>query len=610
VDSPTAKHASSAIAITPDGATLLTVNPDSNSLTLVDTETRSVLAEIPVGVDPHTVAVDDKGQRAYVASRGDNRITVIDLTTTQVITQVVVGHQPYGVVVSPSGERLYVSEQGANRVTTLDTTTFDVLQTYPTTDRPSGLALTHDGKTLYITHLLTNTITVLNVQSWAIFLPLVEKVNSGETLAISHFIANPTQQQPANYQTAIPLWPDSNLVQSIVISPDGQLAYIPHTRSNNSNHALTFDTTVFPVVSLIDLNTGQHLAGQQFDLGTLDPPGVGLPFDAAVTPDGEELWVVNAASNDLTIINLVTRQLTAHIEVGDNPRGIVLSSQGDLAYVNNTLTGTISVIDTTAYTLTAVITTTEIPLPPALLTGKQLFYSSNDPRLARAQWISCNTCHFESEHDGRTWFFGFAGPRNTTSLLGMIETYPLRWSGEWDESADAEFVIRNENFGTGLIAGDVNCSLSPPDCIHHPPNQGRSYDLDALALYIDSLQMVPSPAHAHSEPLNAAELRGQAIFNDPALGCSTCHPAPLYTDLQSHDVGTVTADERIGPAFDTPSLRGLYASAPYFHDGSARTLLAAISRSSPNSEHDVSDLLSAAEIRDLIAFLRAVPFNP
>src|SRR4030042_3288292 len=62
------KQSSSCIALTPDGSTLLVVNPDSNSLSLVDTATRSLLAEIPVGLDPRTVAVDDAGNRAYVAN--------------------------------------------------------------------------------------------------------------------------------------------------------------------------------------------------------------------------------------------------------------------------------------------------------------------------------------------------------------------------------------------------------------------------------------------------------------------------------------------------------------------------------------------------------------
>jgi YVTN family beta-propeller protein len=62
------KRSSSAIAITPDGATLLVVNPDSNSLSLVSLGTLTTVSEIPVGVDPRTVAVDDIGTRAYVAN--------------------------------------------------------------------------------------------------------------------------------------------------------------------------------------------------------------------------------------------------------------------------------------------------------------------------------------------------------------------------------------------------------------------------------------------------------------------------------------------------------------------------------------------------------------
>jgi len=621
------KRSSSAIAITADGATLLVVNPDSNSLTLVDTASRSVIAELPVGVDPRTVVVDDAGNRAYVANRGSDSISVVDLAARAAIADVPVGDRPYGVVVSPDGTRLYVAEQGADQVRILDANSLTTLSVLAVADRPSGLAISDDsstgsgegGQTLYVTHLLANTISIVSTRPRFVYLPIMLR---GESSNQHTSIQSPTSNLHlptsnlhlpiSNLQPPISnlhLWPDSSLVQSIVLSPDGQRAYVPHTRSNTNNRALTFDTTVFPLVSLIDVTTQQHMVGQQISLETVDPPGVGLPFDAALTPDGGEIWVLNAASNDVTVVDLDTRQRVAHIEVGDNPRGIVLSPDGATAYVNNTLAGTVSVIDTAAHTVAAVITVTDIPLPPVLLNGKRLFHTSDDPRLARDQWISCNTCHFEGEHDGRTWFFGFAGPRNTTSLLGMIETYPLRWSGEWDESADSEFANRRENFGSGLVDGDMNCSLSPPDCVNQPPNQGRSYDLDCLAAFMDSLRVPLSPAHSHCEPLTAAEQRGRVIFNDPGPRCLECHPAPLYTDLQMHDVGTATADERIGPAYDTPTLRGLYDSAPYFHDGGAATLYEAITYASPGNEHDVSGLLSEDEIRDLIAFLLALPFE-
>ncbi len=599
------KRTSSAIAVTANGATLLAINPDSNSLTLIDTASRSVMAELPVGIDPRSVTVDDAGSRAYIANHGSASISVIDLATRQVITTVAIGSRPYGLIVSPAADRIYVAEQGSDRVRILGAATLQTISLIDVADRPSGLALTSDGRTLYVTHLLTNTITVLTVEPYRAYLPLMLKAQSLSLAGLQPL----TSTRSVQFLTStLHLWPDSNLLQSIVIAPDGRRAYVPHTRSNTSNTALAFDTTVFPLVSQIDLDSRQHLIGQQLDLGTLDPPGVGLPFDAALTPNGNELWVVNAASNDLSVINLISRTLAAHIEVGDNPRGIVLSPDGSLAYVNNTLAGTVSVVDTHAYTVTSVITVTNIPLPPLLLNGKRLFHSSDDPRVSLNQWISCNTCHFEGEHDGRTWSFGFAGKRNTTSLLGMIETYPLRWSGEWDESSDSEFANRKENFGSGLVA-DMNCSLSPADCVNQPPNQGHSYDLDSLAAFIDSLSIPLSPAHAHGEPLSETEQRGQVIFNDPALGCVTCHPAPLYTDQQKHDVGTAGPDEKIGPAYDTPSLRGLYDSTPFFHDGSAATLREALMRSTSNSEHDARGLLTEAQLQDLIAFLLALPFE-
>jgi len=59
-----AKRSSNPIALTSDGATLLVVNPDSNSLTFVATASHSVLAEVAVGVDPRSVAVLPDGSAA------------------------------------------------------------------------------------------------------------------------------------------------------------------------------------------------------------------------------------------------------------------------------------------------------------------------------------------------------------------------------------------------------------------------------------------------------------------------------------------------------------------------------------------------------------------
>lgn len=109
----------------------------------------------------------------------------------------------------------------------------------------------------------------------------------------------------------------------------------------------------------------------------------------------------------------------------------------------------------------------------------------------------------------------------------------------------------------------------------------------------------------------AAVERGRAVFERLDVGCAGCHTPPLYTDSAlnaspfiRHDVGTGEGpDEPLGPAFDTPSLRGLWDTAPYLHDGSAPTLRAVLINENPMDRHGRTAHLSEQEIQDLIAFL-------
>jgi cytochrome c peroxidase len=75
-------------------------------------------------------------------------------------------------------------------------------------------------------------------------------------------------------------------------------------------------------------------------------------------------------------------------------------------------------------------------------------------------------------------------------------------------------------------------------------------------------------------------------------------------------VGTADAyGEWFGPLIDTPTLRFLYDSAPYLHDGSAATLRDVLTTKNPSDKHGVTSHLTAQELDDLIAFLSALPFG-
>jgi YVTN family beta-propeller protein len=603
-----AQRSSGALALTSDGDLLLAVNPDSNSVTVLDTNSQEVVAEIPVGIDPRSVALSPDGARAYVVNQGSDNLAVLDLGSGSVMEWLSVGDRPVGAVVSPDGSLLAVAELGADSVRLIDPVSLETLSISPVADRPYGLAFTPDGQHLLVTHLLSGDVSVLTVRPHLTYLPVIVEPPSAGKLpgGMLH-----TQPGFTPFLEVISTWPNTAPAPSVLVNESGTRAYLPQTMANGLGKNDQFDTTVFPKVSVLNLETRSHQTSEHISLPETVTP-VGLPWDAALTHDDRELWVVDAGSNDVAVVDLsepARPKRAAYIPVGANPRGIAISPDGGTAYVNNTLEGTVSVINTWAYTVTQVITVTDIPLPPVLLNGKKLYFSSAAPELARARWISCNTCHIEGEHDGRTWLVQYLGEvppgedpllrRNTTSLLGMIETYPLRWSAEWDESADSEFSIRFEQFGEGLIEGEMHPTLGDP-------NQGRSYDLDSLAAFIDSLV---APVRVHT--LTEAEQRGRAIFESSQAQCAACHPAPLYTDLQVHDVGTADGDgEWAGPIIDTPTLRFLYDSAPYLHDGSASSLYEVLTTKNPSDEHGVTSHLSEEQLGDLIAFLLALPYGP
>ena len=71
--------AAAAVAVSPDGRIVVAVNPDSDSITLVDTITLTVLAEIPVGDNPRTVSLTPDSKTALVANQDSTTISKVDL---------------------------------------------------------------------------------------------------------------------------------------------------------------------------------------------------------------------------------------------------------------------------------------------------------------------------------------------------------------------------------------------------------------------------------------------------------------------------------------------------------------------------------------------------
>lgn len=79
--------------------------------------------------------------RVYVANSGEDSVSVVDASRGEVLAEIPVGKEPHHVLVSPDGERLYVADNASGRLAVLDPSTGEVLDRLPVGDKPVALAV-------------------------------------------------------------------------------------------------------------------------------------------------------------------------------------------------------------------------------------------------------------------------------------------------------------------------------------------------------------------------------------------------------------------------------------------------------------------------------------
>ncbi len=542
---------SSSLAFISDGQFIIAANMLSGTVSIINPFASRLLVEIPVGKDPRSVAVSPDSTRAAVVNRGDGTLSVIDIREQTVSSTIPVGILPYGVIMLDDVTAL-VSVQGTHEIAIVDTVQGQVTGRIPTLPDPAGLALW--GNLLYVSHLWSGEFSLVSVPQRRVI-------------------------------DTISLGADIGLAQAITIDTQRGTAYLPQTRLNTQTLTPTYDTLMFPVVNIVNLRNMSAQTTTRIALDVADRP-VNMPFAVAVDPVKRWLYVVNAGSNSVSVIDLTTNLAVTNYKTNANPRGLLLTRNYGTLYVHNMLDGSISVIDTASQRVNEIIPISTATLPADIFIGAQLFHSASDPRLATDSWVSCASCHFDGQTGGLVWRgLDASGAVDTPTLYQLAESLPYTHIGAWDELADMEFKIRAWMAGTGLIDG-------APFPTQGDSNGGRSLDMDALGAYLLSLNAPPIPAQ---DPEQVA--RGAELFE--SLACNTCHVPPTFSDGQKYDVGT-------DGEWVTPPLRWLAYSAPYLHDGSAPTLFDLFIM--PGA-HRLIETQTRTDIESLIVYLLSLPQN-
>ncbi|MBY0401919.1 hypothetical protein K2X89_16620, partial [Myxococcota bacterium] len=609
------RHSTTLIVETSSGADRIwNVNPDNDSVT-VSSAAGTVLAEIPVGDRPWSLARRPGQSRVYVVNKGSASISVINSSTLALDHTVPLarGSEPHGLVFSSDGATYYVVLEALAQLQKRTSATDALVASLQLSGRPRHLSIKNDDSKLLVSNFITPPIpgeSTLSVNVATGGAQVFSVAPGTMTLASTVTLPHDGRSQSEVQGPGMP-----NYVGPAVINFGGQYAYVPTKKDNVRAGALRAiagmgsDSTVRANTSRINLTTEAEDPSFR-----VDHDNASLATDAALSGDDRYLLVTLETSRELVVYDTQNGFQLMRLPTGRAPQSVALSTSGSVAYVHNFMDRTISRFDLTQMLqtnlpatnpLTTISVVTTEALPPTLLQGKRLFYDAADDRLAADNYMSCASCHNEGDSDGRVWDLGSLGEgvRNTVDLRGKGTGHGRpHWTGNFDEIQDFENQIRALNLGNGLLTNPQFTATQNP---LGAPKAGLSADLDALAAYVGSLTSEPqSPYRPSAGAMSATALLGRSAF--VANGCLGCHSVAKLTDSPTtlrHDVGTIDAasGQRLGgpiDGFDTPGLLGVWASPPYLHDGSAATLEAAI------AAHSAFSGLSATTKTQLASFLR------
>ena len=273
--------------------------------------------------------------------------------------------------------------------------------------------------------------------------------------------------------------------------------------------------------------------------------------------------------------------------------------------------------------------------------GKMLFL---DPRLSRDGNMACASCHnpalgwsdgLPTARGFKSQVLGRATPTVVNTGYNKLQMWDGRKATLEDQamgpmSADVEM-----NADITAVFKWLNANAGYRDAFRkaYPdePIDEKTFS-KAIAAYERTIISNNSPfdrwLRGDTGAMTVQQVRGFRLFQDEKKGnCAVCHSAPNFTDDGFHNVGLASYGGKqpdmgrfaIRPvaaargAFKTPTLRDVELTAPYFHDGSAKTLMDVIEHYARGGDVK-TDLaanmkpleLTRQEKEDLVAFLRAL----
>jgi YVTN family beta-propeller protein len=286
---------------------ILQTNAAGDNIHLIDAASNTVIAEI-TGIEvPHGAAASPDGKRFYFSNEADHTLDVVDGSSLKITAKVPLSGRPNNVAISRDGSRVYVAIVAApGAVDVIDTASTALAKTIPTRGGVHNTFVTPDGRYVVAGSIAGKNLTVIDGKSDE------------------------------------PLW-------SLFFN-DGVRPIAFEKRPDGSTRRLFVQITNFHGFAIVDFDARQEigrvtlpsLPEERQNWDTLQgSPSHGI----GVAPDGKTLWVCSKVNHAVYAYSLPGLKLLGGVEVGHHPDWLTFAPDSRFVYVANAGSNSVSVVD-------------------------------------------------------------------------------------------------------------------------------------------------------------------------------------------------------------------------------------------------------------------------
>ena len=266
---------------------------------------------------------------AYITNGGSGTVTVLDVVNVRVDRELAVGQNPTAVAASPTRSEVYVVNAGATEsngsISVIDAAHNKVVASIPVHRKPVSIDLDADGALAYVPNSESNSVSVIDLkarreiaQIGAGEEPVAVRLSpDGRTLVVANRRGNSVSVFDAAARTLRSVFGGCPGANDIVILPDSSKAFATCSAGHQ--------------VMALALANSKVSPGQPDRLQALIDVGL-APVQLALKPDGGEAFVSNSLSDSISEIDTSKNDVGGAYLIGDGPvRGLV-SSDNALLY--------------------------------------------------------------------------------------------------------------------------------------------------------------------------------------------------------------------------------------------------------------------------------------